>query len=238
MVLTCLAPSQGAIELACRQGGVARSCEPDSPGTFSAQQIDDQREKLAGDSLTSIAVIDREPKYFSGDGVPYAVAHHSALVCAFPEFYPPTQYIGGERLIFPSGGAELPNIGLSQFSWAKLQVHRRARVHSLCHRSTGRGARLGLRCGSDEIEQHEVKMPLPRRTRAGHGEGNAIADCIVCRSEHVGYGNACTIPIHDVGRILVAIEVRRQNLIDCRRIVLERNVRAFSIRAVSFLRCR
>jgi hypothetical protein len=96
-------------------------------------------------------VIDREAKYFSGDGAPYAVAHHSALVYTFPEFYPSTQYIGSKRLIFPSGGAELLNIGLGHFSWAKFQVHRRARVHSCVIAQPGAALVWGFAGGETKL---------------------------------------------------------------------------------------
>ena len=106
-----------------RQGGIARRGKPDSPGTVSTQEIDDLREKLSCNTLTSIAVIDREAEYLSGGGVPHAVAHYSAIVYALPELYASRQHMGSEGEIFSRGGAEVPDMRFGQLSWAKFQIH-------------------------------------------------------------------------------------------------------------------
>ena len=51
------------------------------------------------------------------------MAHYSAIVYAFSEYYPSAQHIGGKCLSLPSSGAQSLDICVAQYHGAIFEIH-------------------------------------------------------------------------------------------------------------------
>jgi hypothetical protein len=82
-VFASLSPSHGSIEFERRQGGITGHRELYASNTGGAHEINDERQKLSRDALTSITVIDRESDYLSGGEICGAMSDHARVIYTF-----------------------------------------------------------------------------------------------------------------------------------------------------------